>query len=79
MALGGFGWNGVAALGGFGWLWMVFLMADSPFFSTIVLFNNQPFSPGLRRFSRKQDRCKKWKWKVPLEFWMVLSRMGWRL
>ena len=38
---------------------------DSPFFSTIVLFNNQPFSLGFRRFSGKKDPRKEWKWKLP--------------
>ena len=31
---------------------------DSPFFSAIVLFNNQLFPQGFRRFSRKQDPWK---------------------
>ena len=36
------------------------LGADSPFFSTIIIFNNQPFSVGFRRFSRKKDPWKEW-------------------
>ena len=36
----------------------IFLGVDSPFFSTIVLFNKQPISLGFRRFSRKKDPWK---------------------
>ena len=32
-----------------------------------------PFFLGFRRFSRKKDPWKEWKWKVPLEPWAVSS------
>ena len=38
-----------------------------PFFSTLVLFNNQPLSLGFRRFSRKKYPWRERKWKVPLD------------
>ena len=33
----------------------------------MVLFKNQLFALGFRRFSRKKDPWKEWKWKVPME------------
>ena len=33
---------------------------DSPFFSTMVLFKNPPFSPRFWKFSRKKDPWKEW-------------------
>ena len=36
------------------------LGAASTFFSTSVIFHNQPFSPGFWRFSRKKDPSKEW-------------------
>ena len=36
------------------------ILCDSPFFSTIVLFQNQTFSPGFRRFLERMG-------KVPVE------------
>ena len=36
-------------------------------FSTIVLFQNQAFSKGFWRLSRKKDPWNEWKWKLPLE------------
>ena len=39
---------------------------DSPFFSAIVLFKNQPF-PAFWWLSRKKDPWKEWKWKLALE------------
>ena len=37
------------------------LGVDSPFFSTIVLFNTQPFFLEFRRFARKKDPWKEWR------------------
>ena len=45
----------------------IVLRVDSPFFSTIVLSKTGSVSLGFRRFSRKKDPWKEWKWKVPLE------------
>ena len=55
------------------------LGVDFPFFSTIVLSKNQPFSLGFRRFSRKIriDPWKEWKWKVPLDMCLVQWLTGW--
>ena len=47
------GWGGRVFLDTSGRFFV--LGVDSPFFSTIVLFTNQPFSLGFRRFSRKKD------------------------
>ena len=37
-----------------------FLRVDSPFFSTLVLFNHRLFSLSFQRFSRKKDPWKDW-------------------
>ena len=38
----------------------IILGVDSPFFSAIVLFNNQPFPQGVWWLSRKKDPSKEW-------------------